>query len=1119
MAEAVLFNTAAGMAKSLGSLALQEIGLLWGVKDELLKLRNTVSTIQAVLLDAEEQQAKNHAVKDWLGKLKDAMFDADDLLDDFSAEVLRRQVMTRDKKAKEVRIFFSKSNQLAHGLKMGHRIKAVRERLDAVAADRIKFNFTERFMETRFENREREHTHSFVHEEEVIGREDEKKAVLELLLNFDMKENVSIIPIVGIGGLGKTTLAQYVYSEEEVKRHFDLKIWVCVSEAFDVKTIVEKIIESATNRRPESLEMDSLQSRLRAEIDGKRYLLVLDDVWNENRNRWLSLKKLLVGGKRGSKILITTRSTIVAEITGTVSPYLLRGLSENNSWFLFEQMAFKDGEGARNPKLVEIGKEILHKCAQVPLAIRTIGSLLYFKNSEVDWLYFKNNELFKIIQQAENDILPILKLSYDHLPSNLKQCFAFCSLFPKDHKIEVVMLIRLWIAHGFVHSSDRNKCLEDVGREHFMHLLWRSFFQDVERDLCGVVIKCKMHDLNHDLAQLVAGEECTIGNPEAENIVERNRHVAIDSLDSLWDIPAPLLKADKMRTFLLPCQSWHSFVLNTPVQEALEQDKPVYDTLISSFKCLRVLNLSYSNIQRVPNSIGKLKHLRYLDLSWNDGIKLLPTSITQLMHLQTLRLDFCRGLKELPEDTRNLISLRHLEVYQCKSLTHMPYGLGKLTSLQTLSAYILGKKKGSATKQKGGLGDLDGLNNLRGRLCIKGLEYLRSSTGEAEAANLKKKQFLQTLELEWEPETGVDSDKAIVNDELLLENLQPHPNVSGLLISGYAGVRLSSWVPLLPNLVRIFLVDCKWCEQIPPLDQFPFLQYLRLYGLSSLEYIGHDSGGQCSSSLSTLDIRNLPNLKGWWRMRELVTAEHKQPHYLLLLPSFPCLTQLLISDCPKISSISIMTTTPVPQSQMAPSSSSSFSTLPKLTYLSIRGMEELESLTGEWLQNLTSLKNLSISMCPKLGISLSLLIQHLTAVKSMEICDCKELNVTGKEDIIDRLHWLRPRRLYYLCIENVPNLVSLPRGLKHVTTLQQLHIMNCPSLISLPEWIGNLISLQTLRIVKCPNLLSLPERMCHLTSLYDLTIAECPHLEERCEYGTGEDWPKISHVPNFWNQL
>ncbi|XP_059450853.1 putative disease resistance protein RGA3 [Corylus avellana] len=444
MAEPALFHIYASIIRSLGSLALQEIGLLWSFKDELQKLRDTVSTIQAVLLDAEEKQAQNLAIKDWLQKLKDAMYDADDLLDDFSTQLLRRQVMTRDKKmAKEVCIFFSKSNQLVYGLKIGHRIKAVRARLDEIADDKIKFGFIERLIVTHeFEHRKREDTHSFVLEEQVIGRDDEKKAIKELLLDSNVEENVSVIPIVGIGGLGKTTLAQYVFNDEEVKRHFELRLWVCVSDPFDVKTIVTKLIESATKKRPESLEMDLLQSQLRAEIDGKLYLLVLDDVWSENRGTWLNLETLLSGGLKGSKVLITTRSKRVVEITGAMSPFLLGGLSESNSWNLFKKMAFKDGEEPKNPKLVEIGRDIVQKCAQVPLAIRSIGSLLYFKNSEADWFYFKNHELYKITQQ-EHDIFPILKLSYDHLPSHLKQCFAFCSLFPKDYEIEVEVLIHL----------------------------------------------------------------------------------------------------------------------------------------------------------------------------------------------------------------------------------------------------------------------------------------------------------------------------------------------------------------------------------------------------------------------------------------------------------------------------------------------------------------------------------------------------------------------------------------------------------------------------------------------------------------------------------------------------
>jgi hypothetical protein len=221
---------------------------------------------------------------------------------------------------------------------MGHRIKVVRAKLNEIAKDKKSFSFTER---TLLEHRRREDTHSFVPEEEVIGREDEKKIVKALLLDSNVKENVSIIPIVGIGGQGKTTLAQYVYNDEEVQRHFDLKLWTCVSDPFDVKTIVQKLIESATKAKPKSLEIDPLQSLFRKTIGGKRYLLVLDDVWNENSKKWFDLKNLLVGGLRGSKVLVTTRSEKVADITHTTSPYFLRGLSESNSWNLFKKMAFK----------------------------------------------------------------------------------------------------------------------------------------------------------------------------------------------------------------------------------------------------------------------------------------------------------------------------------------------------------------------------------------------------------------------------------------------------------------------------------------------------------------------------------------------------------------------------------------------------------------------------------------------------------------------------------------------------------------------------------------------------------------------------------------------------------
>nr|XP_023917107.1 putative disease resistance protein RGA3 [Quercus suber] len=478
MAEGALIKVAEGIIRQLGNLALKEIGLLWGVKAELEKLGNTVSTIEAVLLDAEEQQRQNHTIKNWLGKLKDVLYEADDLLDGFSTDVLRQEVMTQNKMPKEVRIFFSKSNQLAYGFKMGHKIKAIRERLDAIAADR-RFHLEERPRETQV-NRVRE-THYFVRVEDVIGRENDKKVIMEYLLDSNIEENVSVLPIVGIGGLGKTTLAQLVFNEEKMQKHFDKKLWVFVSDDFDVKIIVEKILESAKGKKLENLEMNTLINDLQKEIDGKRYLLVLDDVWNDDSQKWDSLKSLLLSGERGSRILVTTREEKVAKISKTIEPYFLRGLNEDESWSLFKQKAFEKGQEPENLRIKEIGMEIVRKCKGIPLAIKTIGSLLYFKDSEQEWLSFKNKDFSKV-NQKETDILPTLKLSYDHLPSHLKQCFAYCSLFPKDYQIEKEILIKLWMAQGFIKLSGQSQCLEDVGHEYFMELFWRSFFQEVEEN-------------------------------------------------------------------------------------------------------------------------------------------------------------------------------------------------------------------------------------------------------------------------------------------------------------------------------------------------------------------------------------------------------------------------------------------------------------------------------------------------------------------------------------------------------------------------------------------------------------------------------------------------------------
>ena len=255
MAEGVLFEHAGRVLGVLTALTLQEIQLSLGVKAELENLMNTVSTIQAMILDAEKRSSHNHEIKDWLRKLKDVIHDADDLLDDFSTEVLRLKVMVGDVMTKEVCVFYSSSNQLVFSPKMGHKIKAIREKLNGIADDRTKFHFMESPTEPQMINRERE-TYSFVPEEEVVGREDDKNAIVECLLDNTVVENVSIISIVGMAGLGETTLAQLIYNDKIVNKTFELKLWICVSSNFDVKQIVKAILEHLIDEKlKESLEI------------------------------------------------------------------------------------------------------------------------------------------------------------------------------------------------------------------------------------------------------------------------------------------------------------------------------------------------------------------------------------------------------------------------------------------------------------------------------------------------------------------------------------------------------------------------------------------------------------------------------------------------------------------------------------------------------------------------------------------------------------------------------------------------------------------------------------------------------------------------------------------------
>uniref|UniRef100_A0A0E0AE60 AAA+ ATPase domain-containing protein n=1 Tax=Oryza glumipatula TaxID=40148 RepID=A0A0E0AE60_9ORYZ len=823
-------------------------------------------------------------------------------------------------------------------------------------------------------------------EPEFYGRKGEKDRIIKDITHGDCcVKDLTIIPITGPGGIGKTALTQQIY--KAVKNLFDVNVWVCISLNFNAYRLKQEIADSIP--KVENEQLGDLDDLIERRLKSKKILLVLDDMWNcSNEDDWKRLLAPLRNAQtKGNVILVTTRFPAVAEIVQkTYRPIQLEGLEFEELWELFQAYVFGDEKSINHHAILQqTGEMIAKKLKGSPLAAKTVGRLLRNHLDFNHWTSVLESKEWEL-QTGDNDIMPALKLSYDYLPFHLQQCFIYCALFPEDYKFDSDELIHLWIGLDILQShQDQNKRTEDIALSCLNHLVDFGFFKkNVNEDGSPYY---SMHDLLHELALTVSSCECLAVSSSNVRFVQippsiRHLSIVIDDMDVNDRVTFESIKTDfSTLSKRLDVEKLHSFMLFGRYHGSFIS--PLGD-LLSNAKSLRVILLSTPSyaVENMLHNFSNLVHLRYLRIirGYFPEIR-LPNTISRFYHLRILDVRKCSGHFGLPRDIDNLVRLRHFLVPD-DNLHSDVANVGKLKCLQELRRFKVKRQSEPFALRQ--LGQLE----LNGTLGIYNLENAQA----ADEAKLLNKSHLHKLILHW-------STKDRSQDEHILESLKPHNNLQELQIEGHGGATCPSWLGVnlsIKGLQSLSLHGLDW-NKFPPIGELWLVNQHSEKSLSCIE-------GQSFWNLKRLELVGIPRLEKWTgndasrvfsQLEVFIVRDCPElielPYSKMDSTQFPTLKELEIVKCPTLSSLPPVPWTNSPCRALIEEVGSDFQHLKysnlyqSKSHLWVAGKKgHLNCAFSKVLasSNLTELKDLILTKCPFLPLEH---LQMLSCLKKLEI--------------------------------------------------------------------------------------------------------------------------------------